>query len=56
MRVLSYWIGKDRGWIRLFGFGISWKHKSNELLFSEMYGYTNYVTIFNYRIKLLNNK
>ena len=33
------------GWFRLFGIGITWKHESLGLLFSERNGYKKYLKI-----------
>lgn len=51
-----YWSSTDRsGWMRLFGnrSGIHWKHKDSSMQFSERYGYSKFVTIGNYRFKLI---
>lgn len=49
------WTTERDGWVRLFGswYGIHWKHKSNMMCFSERYGYAKYITLFNYRWKIL---
>ena len=39
---------KKQGWLRIFGKGIKWKHKSVGLIFSERNGYTKYFKIGNY--------
>lgn len=41
------------GWIRLFGNGISWKHKDIGLFFSERIGKKKYLTIGNYYYSFL---
>ena len=52
-KILSYAIDKRVGWIRVFGKGITWKHKSFGLSFSQRNGYRKYFTLFNYYINLL---
>jgi len=39
---------KDYGWFRLFGFGVSWKHKKIGLSFCERFGYKKYLKIGNW--------
>ena len=45
-----------RGWFRLFGRGLAWKHKSMGLSFSERYGYTKYIRIGKWIVKYLPSK
>jgi len=43
-----------RGWIRIRGYGIAWKNiNTHPKLFSERYGYTKYIMVGRYLIKLL---
>lgn len=46
-------INKVGGWVRIFGIGLTWKNKSEGLLFSERYGYTKYFEYKNKIIKFL---
>jgi hypothetical protein len=41
------------GWLRCFGRGIIWKHKSEGLMFSQRYGYRKYYKIGNWNIEYL---
>lgn len=47
--ILSWYISNEMGWVRIFGYGISWKNVDRvNLNFSELYGYTNYWQIKNW--------
>lgn len=41
------------GWFRLFGRGLSWKHISLSLMFSERYGYRKYCKLGSWVIKII---
>ncbi len=41
------------GWIRIFNRGLSWKHKSLGLIFSERNGYTKYYRIGKWTVRIL---
>ena len=40
-------------WFRIFGCGLIWKHESNNLRFSERYGYKKYLKIGKWVIEWL---
>ena len=44
---------KKQGWFRIFGIGMTWKHQSVGLLFSERCGNTRYLKIGNWILKYL---
>ena len=46
-------LGYKYGWIRIFGYGFSWKHVDKGLTFSEREGYTKVYRIRNYYFKRL---
>ena len=50
-RYFNSWRGKDGGWFRLFGYGLTWKHERAGLMFSERNGYTKYCKIGKWIIK-----
>lgn len=39
------------GWFRLFGYGLTWKHESEGLMFSERMGYTKYLRLGKWIVK-----
>lgn len=52
--LFCYYYNDDFGWFRLFGIGLTWKDFSKHgLIFSERYGYTKYLKIGKYVIRLL---
>lgn len=53
MKIISGVYEKNRGWIRIFGYGIKWKHISNGLNFSERNGHKRYLIIWDYIIGYL---
>mgnify|MGYP003403050448 CR=1 FL=1 len=55
-KIIAYYIDQRVGWFRLFGYGLSWKHKSYGLRFSERNGFKKYIKIFNYIISYLPKK
>lgn len=46
-------IDSKGGWFRLFGIGLAWKHKTEELMFSERMGYTKFIMIGDWILKPL---
>lgn len=47
--ILSWYVSDEMGWVRIFGYGISWKNVDRvNLNFSERYGYTTYWQIRNW--------
>lgn len=54
MAFLSYMIGDKQWWVRLFGWGISYKDlRRHPLIFSERNGYSKYLRIGPHCLKLL---
>ena len=45
---IEYMLLNKFGWIRLFGIGICYKHKSLGLTYSQRYKYSKYIQVFNY--------
>ena len=43
----------DKGWFRLFGKGLKWKHESLGLTFSERNGFKKYIKIWKWFISYL---
>lgn len=43
----------DRGWFRLFGIGLSWKHENCGLTFGQRNGYSKYVRIGKWIFRLI---
>ena len=50
---LYIYFNKFNGWFRIFGVGLSWKHQSVGLLFSERIGKRKYMKIGKWIIKFL---
>jgi hypothetical protein len=48
MKIFDLYIRHRAGWFCIFGYGISWKHKSYGLRFSERTGYRGYLRIGNW--------
>lgn len=44
-------INRKGGWLRIFGYGLTWKHETEGLMFSERMGYTKYLKIGKWIIK-----
>lgn len=56
---ITIWISNHfsyAGWFRLFGIGVSWKHESLGLLFSQRNGYSKYIKIGKWVISYLPHK
>lgn len=54
-KILTCALGKHSGWLRVFGYGVSYKNlKKIGLSFSERNGYTKIIKVGNYSIKKLN--
>lgn len=47
-KTLQFFYDDHRGWIRLFGKGIAWKHICYGLSFGQRNGNSKYLKIFNY--------
>jgi len=46
-------IGETGGWFRLLGYGLTFKHESEGLLFSERNGYRKYLKVGEWIVKPL---
>ena len=56
MKYVQCYLDERSGWIRIFGFGLSFrniKKSGYELTFSQRHGYNKYVKIFGYVITFL---
>lgn len=52
--MINYSINNRRGWIRVFGYGVSWKDTSrHRLRFSERNGYDTGLQVGRYYVSLL---
>jgi len=50
----AYYFGKNRGWFRIFGYGIVWKDlRRYEMMFSERMGFFRYIVINHYLVRAL---
>jgi len=53
MKIISYSFTLDRGWLRIFKYGVKYKNISIGLTFSERNGYTKYIKIGKYVFNLI---